>query len=226
MKRMKQATLFNYDYTSREAGPSDIEVQDCQVSESESQPILSGELSEPCCEHENRPITFEHSLLEVAITRSRPLADTEMYTLLTTMQDDIPDDELDTRSFTFGGGQKRKHITFQRRWLKEYVWLRYGKSGNDRGGWCLPCVLFLTASESASLHLSIFINSPFVNYNKSKEILDSTLQKSTIHMPLIEHIISELILLIQSEGLIAGLQMLTKNISNLILKFYLQLSML
>ena len=76
MKKMKQATLFNsyYDY-SREAGPSGIEVQDCQVSESESQPILSGELNEPCCEHENRPIAFEYSLLEVAITRSRPLAE-------------------------------------------------------------------------------------------------------------------------------------------------------
>ena len=120
IKRMKQATLFNYDCTRREAGPSGIEVQDCQVSESESQPILSGELSEPCCEHENRPIAFEHSRLEVAITRSRPLADTEIYTLLTTTQD--------------YGGQKIKHITFQRRWLKEYVWLRYGKSGNDRGG--------------------------------------------------------------------------------------------
>ena len=62
-------TLLNYDYTSREAGPSGIEVQDCQVSESESQPILSGELSEPCCEYENRPIAFEHSLLKFTLTQ-------------------------------------------------------------------------------------------------------------------------------------------------------------
>ena len=54
---------------------------------------------------------IELSLLEVAITLSRPLADSEMYTLLTAAQDNITDDEFDIRSFTFGGGQKQKQIS-------------------------------------------------------------------------------------------------------------------
>ena len=32
--------------------------------------------------------------------------------------------------------------------------------------------MFLAASENASLHLGVFINTPFVNYNKSREILE------------------------------------------------------
>ena len=106
MKRLKQATLFDHLGRVGEAGPSVIRVRVCQVSE--SQPLLvGGDLREPCCEHEEPPIPpmIEHSLLEVAITRSRPLADTEIYTLLTTAQDNITDEELETRSFTFGGGQ-------------------------------------------------------------------------------------------------------------------------
>ena len=52
-------------------------------------------------------------------------------------------------------------ISFQRRWLQEYAWLHYGKSGNDKGGWCLLCILFLAASENASLHLGVFVYTPF-----------------------------------------------------------------
>ena len=38
-----------------------------------------------------------------------------------------------------------------------------------RGGWCLPCFLFLTDLEKTSL--GNFVKTPFINYNKSKELL-------------------------------------------------------
>ena len=46
-----------------------------------------------------------------------------------------------------------------------------GGSSSDayKGRWCMPCILFLTDSEKVPL--KSFVNIPFVNYNKSKEIL-------------------------------------------------------
>ena len=94
------------------------------------------------------------------------LTDIEKYQLLTTVQESVADDDLDTRSFTVGGGKKRKRITFQKRWIQEHNWLRYGTKEGYRGGWCLPCILFLSEGEKASL--GVFIKTPFVNYNKSQ----------------------------------------------------------
>lgn len=70
--------------------------------------------------HEAEPEGLQSSL-QIAIRHTRELTDDEKYRLLTTVQDDIRDDELDTRSFPAGKGEKRKvkQITFQRRWLGE-----------------------------------------------------------------------------------------------------------
>ena len=91
------------------------------------------------------PEGLQSSLLQIAIRHTRELTADDKYRLLTTVQDDIRDDELDTRSFPAGDpeGKKRKvkQITFQRRWLREDNWLRYGKSRDDKGGWCLPRIL-------------------------------------------------------------------------------------
>ena len=42
--------------------------------------------------------------------------------------------------------------------------------GDNQGGWCLPCVLFLIDSEKT--HLGAFVCTPFKNYNKSKELME------------------------------------------------------
>ena len=38
---------------------------------------------------------------------------------------------------------------------------------------------WLHASENASLHLGVFVNTPFVNYNKSKEIFEKHAAKDS-----------------------------------------------
>ena len=68
--------------------------------------------------------------------------------------------------------ENRNRLHFRKKWLRDHSWLRYGKSGDNKGGWCLPCILFLIASESASLHFGVFVKTLFINYNKSKEILE------------------------------------------------------
>ena len=40
----------------------------------------------------------------------------------------------------------------------------------NQGGWCLPCILFLTDNEKT--HLGAFVCTPFKNYNKSKELME------------------------------------------------------
>ena len=64
---------------------------------------------------------------------------------------------------------------FQKRWLQEYPWLHYGLSEVHKGGWCIPCVLFLTDIEKSAL--GPFINAPFINYNKSKELCEKHSKK-------------------------------------------------
>ena len=69
--------------------------------------------------------------------------------------------------YPIDGGRKRKQVKFQTRWLQQYSWLRYGNSEGYIGGWC---ILFLLESEKATL--GPFVNSPFINYNKSKELCE------------------------------------------------------
>ena len=64
--------------------------------------------------HELKVLQASHTPLEVAIACSRALTDSEKYELLMTVQD-IADDKLDTRSFTFGSGRKQKQITLQKK---------------------------------------------------------------------------------------------------------------
>ena len=120
---------------------------------------------------ESESLGQQVDLLQEALRHSRVLTDSEKYYILTTAQDRIADEDLDTRYFgVTGGGRKRKQITFQRRWLQDYSWLRYGHDKDHQEGWCLPCVLFLTESEKAQL--GAFVCTPFTNYNKSKEICE------------------------------------------------------
>jgi len=42
--------------------------------------------------------------------------------------------------------------------------------GKSLGGWCLPCILFLTDDEKANL--GAFVCTPFKNCNKSKELME------------------------------------------------------
>ena len=108
------------------------------------------------------------SILDNLVCHARALTDAEKYELLTTPQTDLRDAELDTRYFDMKGSRKRKQITFQRKWLKDYNWLRYCSRESHRGGWCLICCLFLSGTEKD--HLGAFVNVPFVNYNKSNEV--------------------------------------------------------
>ena len=95
--------------------------------------------------------------------------------LLISEQKGLADADLNTIWFSVAEGRKRKRIQFQRRWLQDYKWLRYGTSQEFQGGWCLPCILFLTESEKSSL--GVFVCSPFTNYNKSKELLEKHSKK-------------------------------------------------
>ena len=113
-------------------------------------------------------VTTNSSLLERTIVNCEKILDSEKHHLLTTLQADISDDQFDTQFFLLANG-KRKQITFQQRWLTEYTWLRYIQEESHRGGWCLPCYLFLTDLEKTSL--GAFVKTPFINYNKSKELL-------------------------------------------------------
>ena len=88
--------------------------------------------------------------------------------MLTSVQG-LTDDDLDTRYFSATGGRRRKQITFQKR-LQDYKWLRYGVDKDYQGGWCLPCILFLSGSEKESL--GAFVCTPFTNYNKSKQLCE------------------------------------------------------
>jgi len=129
---------------------------------------LSGEAShtEDCISEFN--LLESSDVLQVAIGRSRKLKDHEKYNLITSSQN-VDNTDLDTVYFMVSGGRKRKQISFQKRWLQDYKWLCYGL-GENQGGWCLPCILFLTDDEKANL--GAFVCTPFKNYNKSKELME------------------------------------------------------
>ena len=57
------------------------------------------------------------------------------------------------------------------KWLDQRRWLAYSAHDEFKGGWCVSCLLFLTDREKESL--GAFVKTPFRNYNKSKEKLDS-----------------------------------------------------
>lgn len=65
----------------------------------------------------------------------------------------------------------RKQITFQTRWLDQRRWLAYSAHDELKGGLCVSSLLFLTDGEKEAL--GAFVKTPFRNYNKSKEKLDS-----------------------------------------------------
>ena len=42
-------------------------------------------------------------------------------------------------------------LSFQKKWLEKYAWLHYESCGGNNGGWCIPCVLFLSKDEKSAL---------------------------------------------------------------------------
>ena len=70
--------------------------------------------------------------LQDAIRQSRKLNDNEKYELLISEQKGLADADLNTIWFSVAEGRKRKRIQFQRRWLQDFKWLRYGTSKNFR----------------------------------------------------------------------------------------------
>ena len=70
---------------------------------------------------------------------------------------------------------KKRCLTFLRKWLDQHKWLAYSENMNHKGGWCLPCLLFLSDHEKELL--GVFVKTPFRNYNKSKEFLSGHEEK-------------------------------------------------
>ena len=136
----------------------DVSVNDPSTSSASPNPANLAELT-----------GHRFSLLELTIAHSKKPSDSEKHHMLTTLQADILDCQFDTRYFFVGASRKRKQITFQRRWL------RYVQEESHRGGWCLPCFVFLTDLEKTSL--GAFVKTAFVKYNKSKELLAGHLIK-------------------------------------------------
>ena len=122
--------------------------------------------------HDSQPQRLNF-IVEEAIQNVKVLTDSEKYLILTMLHHEkIPLDQessLDIRYFPYKKRGQQRKISFQKRWLKQHTWLFYGGTEGNKGGWCLPCIFFLTESEKAKL--KSFVNTPFVNYNKSKEIL-------------------------------------------------------
>lgn len=147
--------------SSLETDPSSVEysVENVDDAASRDSAHIEQSLEQDDNSHESL------DLLQEAIRQSRALNDHEKYQLLISVQG-LTDDDLDTRYFSVTGGRKRKQITFQRRWLQDYKWLRYGVNKDYQGGWCLRCILFPSGSEKATL--GAFVCIPFTNYNKSK----------------------------------------------------------
>ena len=155
-------SLLNYFVPITESTETSAQ-PDCQQESPEEDAVSIKTPVEPSIEPAGKDI------LQEAIKLSRALTDTEKFNLLTSEQD-ISDEDLDVRYFGSTGGRKRKQISFQRRWLRDYKWLRYGIDYDHQGGWCLPCILFL--SESEKENLGAFVCTPFTNYNKTKELCE------------------------------------------------------
>ena len=95
------------------------------------------------------------------------LKDAEQIKLLDTHWKPSPSDSLDSQYYS----SKQRSLKFQWKWLGQHKWLAYSAHEGYKGGWCLPCLLFLTEAESQ--HLGVFVKTPFRDYNRSKEQLDS-----------------------------------------------------
>ena len=104
-KKFKQPTLFElaFDggYAAQESG---MRNEQRQLSQEYVQPatatLSKSQLQEPD--------GLQSSLLQTAIRHARELTADDNYRLLTTMQDDIRDDELDTRSFPAGDPEGKR----------------------------------------------------------------------------------------------------------------------
>lgn len=94
------------------------------------------------------------------------ISDSEKVNFLENCWKPAPFDILDNRCFA-----QNKRVVFQAKWLEKRKWLAYSAHKDFKGGWCLPCPLFLTDREKESL--GAFVKTPFNNYNKSKELLDA-----------------------------------------------------
>ena len=94
------------------------------------------------------------------------LSDAEKIQFLDNCWQPAASSALDTQQL-----KARKQITFQTRWLDQRRWLAHSAYDELKGGWCVACLLFLTDGEKEAS--GAFVKTPFRNYNKSKEKLDS-----------------------------------------------------
>ena len=135
---------------------SELESQGSQITQSQSQ---TGVLVE--------------SLLEVAVYKSRTLTSEEIFSLLTTKSYDSGDMSL---CYSDSDTTKRRKLSFQNKWLDRHTWLHYGSCRGNRGGWCIPCILFVSEVEKTAL--GQFVTSPSTSYYKSKEMFNKHSSKN------------------------------------------------
>ena len=98
------------------------------------------------------------------ILQKNVLSDADKINMLDNCWKPSPTMPLDNRTY------KQKSVSFQWKWLEQRKWLAYSNHPEYKGGWCIPCVLFLSDYENEKL--GNFVKTPFRNYNKSKELLD------------------------------------------------------
>ena len=71
---------------------------------------------------------------------------------------------------------KRRKLFFQNKWLDRHTWLHYGSCRGNSGGWCIPCILFVSEVEKTAL--GQFVTSSFTSYYKSKEMFNKHSSKN------------------------------------------------
>ena len=120
-----------------------------------------------------------YDVSEIAQKSTDTLSDANKIQFLDKCWQPAASSALDTQRF----GPK-KQITFQKKWLDQGRWLAYSAHDDFKGGCCVPCLLFLKDREKQSL--GVFVKTPFRNYNKSKEKLDSH-ETTEYHKRSIDH---------------------------------------
>jgi len=71
---------------------------------------------------------------------------------------------------------KKRKLSFQSKWLDRNTWLQYGGHRGSSGGWCIPCIIFLSEVEKSALGQLVI--SSFASYYKSKEMFDEHSSKN------------------------------------------------
>lgn len=113
------------------------------------------------------PKSYSNSL-DIANALNTVLTDSQKMDFLLHFWKPNESSKLHTCTFKVSSAEsnKVKCISFQRIWFSNFSWLAYSEV--RPGGWCVPCVLFSLKDKQET---SMFVTSPFTNYNKSTELL-------------------------------------------------------